>query len=532
MRVLVGIVCAWLICATAFASEQSAQPSAGQTSDLYEVELQNSAKTTARLNLRRGPGTDYPIVSTLPEGHSLILMEAPKGTWLRVAAQIESALRYGWVHKAYVEISPTAEPKTEPEPAEKNKPEEPPATPAEPPVTPVAEPVPAEKNKPEEPLATPVKPVTYAVEKPDLITLDGLKLESASGDKVSLGDLLGSKDIQTFPEAPQNVAMLDGTSPPTSSSASSQDNKKEFHIVMVPWRGITDGERGFMDYLERRNIPVRYTILDCEKDQNRLPGFVEQIKILKPDLVYVFGTTGILGLAGPHDNHPADKYIDDIPIVFNIVSVPVKSGLVPGLESSGRNVTGASHIVPLPIQVKALQSLMKLERLGAAFNPQEKNAVLAVEGLDELGKQEGFEVIEAPFEIGPDDKPNVETIPAVIAKLAAAKPQFIYLPSDSFLVANSKKVIEEINRWKIPSFSATEVPIKKAGALTGLVSRYYNVGQLAGYKAEQILIDKIPPKDIPMETLSRFSFMLNLKTAHLLEFYPPLSVLKFVEVVE
>ncbi len=108
----------------------------------------------------------------------------------------------------------------------------------------------------------------------------------------------------------------------------------------------------------------------------------------------------------------------------------------------------------------------------------------------------------------------------------------IYLPSDSFLVANAKKVVDEINVYKIPSFSATEVPIRKGQALTGLVCRYYNVGQLAGYKAEQILVHKKDPKDIPMETLSRFSFMFNMATAKQLEFYPPLSVLKVAEILE
>jgi hypothetical protein len=34
-----------------------------------------------------------------------------------------------------------------------------------------------------------------------------------------------------------------------------------------------------------------------------------------------------------------------------------------------------------------------------------------------------------------------------------------------------------------------------------------------------------------METLSRFSFMLNLKSSQRLEFYPPLSLLKFMEIV-
>ena len=317
-----------------------------------------------------------------------------------------------------------------------------------------------------------------------------------------------------------------------TTSPATEIEKDIFSIVMVPWRGITDAEKGFMDYLERQNIKVEYTILDVKKDKSLLPGYVQKIKEIKPDLVYVFGTSGAVGLCGTKDNHPADKYITDIPVVFNIVSVPVKSGLVATLETSERNITGASHIVPLDSQMKAIQSLLDLESLGVVYNPQEKNALVAVAGLEKLSKEIGFTLYKAPFSIGPDQKTDPASIPSTVKGLAEKKPQMIYLPSDSFLVANAKSVVAEISSYKIPSFSATEVPIKKGQALTGLVSRYYNVGQLAGYKAEQILVHKKAPKDIPMETLSRFSFMFNMATAKQLEFYPPLSVLKVAEILE
>lgn len=318
----------------------------------------------------------------------------------------------------------------------------------------------------------------------------------------------------------------------TVSPAATQDEQKIFSIVMVSWRGITDAEKGFMEYLERQNVQVEYTFLDVKKDKSLLPGFVKQIKEIQPDLVYVFGTSGSVGLCGTKDNHPAEKYITEIPVVFNIVSVPVKSGLVETLETSGRNITGASHVVPLESQMKAIQSLFDLRSLGVVYNPQEKNSLVAVADLEKLSEEMGFTFYKAPFAIGADQKTDPASIPSTVQGLAEKEPQVIYLPSDSFLVANAREVVAEINSYKIPSFSATEVPIKKGQALTGLVSRYYNVGQLAGYKAEQILVYKKAPKDIPMETLSRFSFMFNMVTAKQLEFYPPLSVLKVAEILQ
>lgn len=309
--------------------------------------------------------------------------------------------------------------------------------------------------------------------------------------------------------------------------------RESFHIVMVPWRGLTAAEHGFMDYLARQGINANYTILDCQKDKTRLPGFVRQIKKIKPDLVYVFGTSGALGLCGSQAHHPANQYLTKIPVVFAIVSVPIKSGLVDSLVSSKRNITGASHLVPLASQLKAINALRPIKglRLGVVYNPQEKNSQVAVTDLQNRAQQEGFTLVKEPFPLDQTGKPRVKAIPATIARLAAQQVEMVYLPSDSFLVANCVPVVTAINNHGLISFSATEVPIKKGGALAGLVSRYYNVGQLAGYKAQQILREHKQPQDIPMETLSRFSFMVTMSTAQKIDFYPPLSVLKFAEVL-
>ena len=315
--------------------------------------------------------------------------------------------------------------------------------------------------------------------------------------------------------------------------ASGVEAAPPFHIVMVTWRGITPAEQGFMDYLQRQDIEVRYTFMDCHKDKSLLPGFVARIKEVRPDLVYVFGTSGALGLCGRYDEPESAAHLTDIPVVFNIVSVPVKSGLVPDMASSGRNITGTSHLVPLASQLRAMESLLPLRglRLGVIYNPQEKNAQVAVAELARMSSRYGFTLVRQPFAIGPDGLPSVAAIAATVDQLARQGVGMVYLPSDSFLVANCQALLRAINRHALPTFSASEVPIKKGGALTGLVSRYYNVGQLAGYKAEQILVEKRPPKEIPMETLSRFSFMVNMATARAVDFYPPLAVLKFAEVI-
>jgi len=306
---------------------------------------------------------------------------------------------------------------------------------------------------------------------------------------------------------------------------------EQFKIFMVLWRGITEAEKGFMDYLSQRGIDADFIIRDCGKDKSKLPEIMKEIRDTKPDLIYSFGTTVTTYIAGTTLDTDRKRFITDIPVVFNIVSDPIGAYLVPNLGTSDRNLTGASHMVPAYAQVKAMKSIIEFHRLGIIFNPQERNSVLSVEAMERIAGSDGFELIKVPIPLDENQKPVEDISPDIIESFADEKPDLVYLPSDSFVISHSKSLVNLVTETGIPTFSATEDPIYTAGALMGLVSRYYNVGQFAGYKAEQILLHKKRPEDIPIETLKRFSFIINMKTAKKLEFYPPITALKFAEVI-
>jgi putative tryptophan/tyrosine transport system substrate-binding protein len=82
--------------------------------------------------------------------------------------------------------------------------------------------------------------------------------------------------------------------------------------------------------------------------------------------------------------------------------------------------------------------------------------------------------------------------------------------------------------WRV---SATEGPIREDGALMGLVSNYANAGAFPGYKAEQILRGKEAVRNIPIETLQRFTLLVNMTTAVQLGVYPPLDLIKIAELL-
>jgi putative ABC transport system substrate-binding protein len=71
----------------------------------------------------------------------------------------------------------------------------------------------------------------------------------------------------------------------------------------------------------------------------------------------------------------------------------------------------------------------------------------------------------------------------------------------------------------------------QTGALTGLVSRYYSIGQFTAYKAEQILVNKVRPDKIPVETLTRFALQVRMDVADQLKLPPPLPMFNYAELI-
>jgi putative ABC transport system substrate-binding protein len=306
---------------------------------------------------------------------------------------------------------------------------------------------------------------------------------------------------------------------------------KPYRIMMILYRGATDAERGFMDYFRRHNIPVEFIVRDAQADNARIAGFVREARELRPDLIYTFGTTVTAEVAGQVGKVDPARNITDIPVVFNIVADPVGAGLVTSMAASGRNLTGASHMVPLGDQMKALQAMRSTRTMAVVYNPQERNSALAVQQLEQIAPRYGMTLEMAPVPDEGRGKVSEAALAALMRQVVAKKPQFIYLPSDSLLIKHARTVVQAAYAAQIPVFSATEAPIRQHGALLGVVSTYANVGELAASKAQLILSGQQQASQIPIELLNRFTYLVNMASARKLGVFPPLSVVKLAELI-
>lgn len=313
--------------------------------------------------------------------------------------------------------------------------------------------------------------------------------------------------------------------------AQAQSSARPYRIYAITFRGMTDIERGFTEYFAARRIPVQITWRDLNRDAARMPGFIEEIRATRPDLVYTWGTSVTLGVVGTYDAFDPARHITDIPVVFTLVAAPVLAKIVPDLKSSRRNVTGVYHVAPTEAQIRAMASYRPFKSIGILYTPTEQNSVVVVDEVREVSRRMGFSVIARPLRLDANKKVTAEGAPEMIRELKEQKVDWLYLPPDSYLGTQAKSVIiPAAMENRLPTFASTE-QLVETGALMGLVSRYHSIGQFTAYKAEQILVQKLQPSRIPVETLTRFSLQVRMDVAEALKLPPPLPMFNYAELI-
>ncbi len=306
---------------------------------------------------------------------------------------------------------------------------------------------------------------------------------------------------------------------------------KPFQIYAITFRGMTDVEKGFADYLSSRKIPVQITYRDLNRDATRMPGFMEEIRATKPDLIYTWGTSVTLGVVGPYDTPNPAQYINDIPVLFTLVAAPTMAKIVRDLRTPRRNVSGVTHVGSAEAQMRAMAKYRPFKTVGVLYTTTEQNSVAVMKDMRRIGDEKGFRVIERTFKLDGNRKPTADGAVEMLHEIKESGAEWLYLLPDSYLGTLAEAlIIPTAMQLNLATFASTE-QLMQAGALSGLVSRYYNVGQFTAHKAEQILIAREPMANIPVETLSRFSYQVRMPAARQLNLPPPLPLLSYAELI-
>jgi len=310
--------------------------------------------------------------------------------------------------------------------------------------------------------------------------------------------------------------------------------KKEFTIYMVFWRGCEEACMGFKKYMAEANIDAELIIRDANGDKSLLAGYVEEAQALGVDLVVTWGTSVTRGIAGTLSDRGDSRYINDIPLVFMVVADPVGSEVISSYEKSGReNVTGIRNRVPEAVNINSIRAYYPaFKRLGILYNTNEHNSVVKMKEIMGLAKSMNFELIALELELGADGKPRIESIVDRMAELEKARVDFIYLGSSSFLDVNRDIFTQSAVDHGIPVLSPYERLVRNSQALMSIAARYQDVGALAGRQAKSILVEGKKPGDLPILSVDRYAYVVNMGVARKLNMFPSVEILQIAEIVE
>lgn len=315
-------------------------------------------------------------------------------------------------------------------------------------------------------------------------------------------------------------------------SASGAEAKMK--IGMVVWIGCEEVCRGVQDSLVSDGIDAEFVVMDAAQDKTKLPGFVDQARVEKMDLVLTWGTKTTLGIVGTLADQADPKFLNDIPVVFTVVADPVGSGIIESYEKTGRdNVTGTRNRVPEAVNIKSIRRYMpSFDHLGMLYEAATPNSVGKVEEVQSLTGTLNFTLDTVALGTLADGSPDPDSIEPGIAALKAKGVQFMYLGSSDFLEKQTDRFTEAAVAAGIPVLTPYEHMVSNSLALMSVAARDYDVGKLAGEQVRRILIDGKRPGDIPILAMEEFAYLVNMKVAKALNLYPSVEFMQFVEKVE
>lgn len=190
----------------------------------------------------------------------------------------------------------------------------------------------------------------------------------------------------------------------------------------------------------------------------------------------------------------------DIPVVYSAVTDPVAAKLVPTMDASGTNVTGASDALELDKQVDLIrQAVPAAKRVGMVYNPGEANSVVVVNRLRELLPALGMSLVEAAA-------PRTVDVGAA-ARSLIGKVDVFYTSTDNNVVSAYEALVKVGTDARIPLI-ASDVDSVGRGAVAAYGIDYRALGVQTGELVVRILNGE-KPGTIPSQTSDRLELHVN-----------------------
>lgn len=194
----------------------------------------------------------------------------------------------------------------------------------------------------------------------------------------------------------------------------------------------------------------------------------------------------------------------DLPIVFSAVSNPVEAGLVKELDNTDKNITGVSNSIPVEDIFKLAKELTPdAKTFGLIYNTSEINSVTGIERAKKYCDDNGLKYKEAAVT-------GTADVQQAAASLAEEVDAF-FTPNDNTVASAMTAYVQTASDSGLPVYCGADSMVNDGGFATVGID-YDTLGEQTGEMIQRIVEGELI-KDNPVEQVSQYAKMINVKTA-------------------
>jgi putative ABC transport system substrate-binding protein len=279
---------------------------------------------------------------------------------------------------------------------------------------------------------------------------------------------------------------------PVIGFMSSRSPEDSAHLVEAFRRGVQEG-----GFVEGQNVAIEFRW--AHGDYNRLPALAAELVSRK--------VTVIAAVGGDPSNRAAKEATATIPIVFATGSDPVSAGLVQSLNRPGGNATGVITATNL-LETKRLGLLRELapgvRLVGVLINPKHPAAINRAPEIEEAARHIGLRIVIA--KASADDE-----LEAAFASMVREDIGALLVTADPYFDIERDRIVAFAARQRLPAiYQFREFAV--AGGILSYGLSFTDVYRQVGLYTAKIL-SGTKPSDLPVEQVTRFELIINLRTA-------------------
>lgn len=284
-----------------------------------------------------------------------------------------------------------------------------------------------------------------------------------------------------------------------ASSDTATDVKTVAITAIVEHPALDDVRKGVIDELNEagftdgENLTINFQ--SAQGNTATAGQIAKQFVADSPDVIVAIATPSAQSVAAATSS---------IPLVFSAVTDPVAAKLVPKLDGSGTNVTGASDALPYEPQIELMRQIIPdLKNVGYVYSPGEVNSTIVLKALKENLAPLGIDVHEAPAQRSNDI--------AMAARSLEGKVDMIYTSTDNNVVSAYESLFQIAKESKIPLIASDTSSVAR-GAVAALGVDYYVLGRETGKIVVRILNGE-NAGEIPVYTPQNLDLYVSPKNA-------------------